>query len=111
MDPLDVLAQQVAAWNRGDLATFCSFYADDAVYLSAIGIDRDVRAGYAARYPDGAVGTLSVSIDDVRELGPSASIALRWSLDGGRAEGGALLVLHRGPDGWRIVQDATWSAP
>jgi hypothetical protein len=39
-----------------------------------------------------------------------AGVSARWTLTGtggGSASGSTLLLLHHGPDGWRIVQDAS----
>jgi hypothetical protein len=57
------------------------------------------------------MGTLALEVRDLRIAGEAASIVLAWSLDGGRKSGGALVVMHQRPEGWRIVQDATWPRP
>lgn len=126
---LRLIAAQTEAWNRGDLASFCSVYADDARFLSPSGSwsgREAVLERYRARYPDrAAMGTLRLDVDEVRplwgmEVTPAldavpgtihaASVAARWTLtyaDRPPASGRTLLVLRRAPDGWVIVQDAS----
>ena len=129
---LAILDTQAKAWNRGDLPTFTSVYAEDAAFLGSTGLTRgraDVLARYQKRYPDkSAMGTLSFDIVEVRpgagsefsSLGsdhPSrvqtVSLIARWHLtypDGAArktAEGLTLLVLRRSPKAWEIVSDAS----
>lgn len=125
----DLLQEQTAAWNRGDLPAFCSVYAEDATFVSPSGLTHgreQVLARYRKRYPDQtAMGQLSLEILEIREaagmevsmLGdarPSRvhglTITARWTLtypDREAATGLTLLVLRPGPGGWRIVQDAS----
>jgi len=124
-----VLAEQAAAWSRGDLDGFCAHYAEDAVFVSPSGLTRGRRAvldRYRARYASPrAMGTLALEPLDVREAWgtevsafgdalPSrthaVTVAARWTL---RREGEpdatglTLLVLHRRGGAWVIVQDAS----
>jgi uncharacterized protein (TIGR02246 family) len=105
----DVLDAQVAAWNRGDIAGFCSWCTEDVVYVGASGLrqGRDaVRDGYVARYPDrAAMGTLSLKVLSVEERGETAIAVVGWSV--GAAGGHALLVFRNGSEGWRLAYDAT----
>lgn len=124
-----LLTSQAEAWSAGDLAAFCSVYADDAVFVAGGGITRGRVAlleRYRKRYPDrAAMGTLRLEVQDLRPLwGPevsllgdalpgavhSATVVARWILDkadGSRAEGSTLLVLRRTGDTWSIVSDAS----
>jgi hypothetical protein len=124
---LTLVRQQVAAWNRGDLGTFCESYADDAVFVSpsrvanldagvaaSDGVTRgraEVLARYKKRYPDGkAMGQLSIDPWDVRETKESVSISARWTLryqDKPALSGNTVFVLLRLKAGWRIVHDAS----
>jgi ketosteroid isomerase-like protein len=82
---LTLLDRQSAAWTRGDLDTFCSVYADDAVFVSLSPID--VRAGS----------------DEV-------SVAAKWTLsypDKPDATGHTVVVFRRQASGWFIVHDAS----
>jgi len=146
-----LLADQAAAWNRGDLEAFCSAYTDDATFVSPSGTSQGramILDRYRAKYPDAAaMGRLTLEVVEGRAAGgpevsmlgdamPSRihaySVAARWTLaypeagaarrDASRAPGAdgaavvapretrtgmTLLVLHRGADGWKIVQDAS----
>ena len=124
-----VLAEQSAAWSRGDLETFCSVYADDAVFVSPSGLTKGRQAvldRYKKRYasPE-AMGKLTLEPLDVREawgneVSPfgdalpsrthAVTIAARWTLrrEGEKDSTGlTLLVLHRRAGKWLIVQDAS----
>jgi len=113
-----LLAEQAAAWSRGDVEAFCSAYAEDVVFVSPTGLTRgrqQVIDRYKGRYPDkAAMGVLSLTVEEVR-LAPGsqgvASVVAQWRLsypDKEDASGLTLLVLHQDPDdGWKIVQDAS----
>lgn len=127
-----LLADQAAAWNRGDLAAFAAFYAEDAAFVAADGVTRGRRElleRYRRRYPDrAAMGTLTLEVveispasgSEIMPLGgarPSRvhglSVVARWTLahpEGAGREttsGHTLLVLRRGRESWEIVQDAS----
>src|SRR5712691_4941847 len=65
-----VLATQVEAWNRGDVAAFCAVYAEDAVFLSPSGVTQGRQAvldRYRKKYPDrAAMGELTLEPIEVR---------------------------------------------
>lgn len=123
-----LIEEHAAVWNRGDLETFASYYAEDAIFLSPSGVHRgreEVLARYEDRYPDrAAMGTLTLEVLDMRfaygevtEDGhrtvTGVSVAGRWHLaypesDREEASGLTLVVLRPGPrGGWLIVQDAS----
>jgi uncharacterized protein (TIGR02246 family) len=118
-----VIRTQTDAWNRGDLETFTSYYADDATFLSPTGVTQgrqQVLDRYRKRYPDKkAMGTLSLEPIEMRPVSgvdgkiQAVSVAARWRLEFSAepehkpAEGLTLIVLHRTAAGWRIVQDAS----
>ena len=114
-----VISNQVAAWNRGDLAAFCAGYAEDALFLSPTGVTRGRQAvldRYVKRYPTKeAMGALKIETIEMRVLPSSGeaqavSLAGRWTLDyPGKpsATGVTLLVLRPASDKWEIVQDAS----
>ncbi|MFY9825883.1 MAG: polysaccharide deacetylase family protein [Thermoanaerobaculia bacterium] len=127
-----LLKKQSDAWNRGDLDTFTSVYAEDASFLSPTGLTQGrqrVLERYRRRYPDRkAMGTLSLEIIEVRpaqgievtalsDARPSrvhgVSVAARWRLawpdqpEKKTAEGLTLLVLRPRGKSWEIVQDAS----
>jgi uncharacterized protein (TIGR02246 family) len=128
-DIAKLIAEQVEAWNRGDIEAFTSVYADDAVFLSPTGMVRGRQAvldRYRTRYPDkAAMGTLRLDLDDIRpiwgmEITPGddavpgrihgAAAAGRWTLsysDKDAASGRTALVFSRAGNCWTIVQDAS----
>jgi len=124
-----LLSRQAEAWNAGDLAAFCSIYADDATYVSPSGMTRGrvaILDQYERRFPDrAAMGTLFLDVLEARPsngvefsvLGDAVpgrvhavSIIARWRLawsDREPAEGKTLVVFRRSGDTWLIVQDAS----
>lgn len=126
---LDLLDTQVKAWNRGDLAAFCSVYAEDALFISPKGLTRGraaVEARYRSRYPNkAAMGELSLEIVETRAAQGSEftaeggarpsrvhglAVAARWTLrfpDKPVASGQTLIIFRRVGDEWKIVQDAS----
>jgi ketosteroid isomerase-like protein len=105
--PVDIICEVTAAWDRADLEALMTFIADDCVYSASVGsepgetfVGRDaVRAGFArllAHDRDGtsepgeirAVGDWVVSTWAVRKTGPDdGSILIRgcdiFSIRGG----------------------------
>jgi peptidoglycan/xylan/chitin deacetylase (PgdA/CDA1 family) len=94
-----LLKTQSDAWNRGDLETFTSVYAEDASFLSPTGLTQgrqQVLERYRHRYPDQkAMGKLTLEILETRpaqgveftalgDARPSRvhglSVAARWRL-------------------------------
>jgi uncharacterized protein (TIGR02246 family) len=109
----DVLDAQVAAWNRGDIGAFCSYCAEDVVYVGALGGLKQgrgpVEARYVAAYPDrSAMGMLSLDVLTFEERGDTAIAVVRWALKAASDRAGhALLVFRNGSEGWRLAYDAT----
>ena len=106
-----------AAWNRGDIDAYASFY-DDSPATTFIG--REVTRGgakaiadrYKRSYPNReAMGTLDFSEVTVRMLGPDLAIVTgRWHLQrtaagGGEASGRTTLIMRKGKSGWKIIHD------
>lgn len=116
-----LVADQVEAWNRGDVEAFCAGYAEDALFVSPSGLTRgrdEVLARYRKRYPDrAAMGTLAIEIEELRTMGEpgqgvSGVVAVgRWSLsypDKDEASGLTLIVFQpRAGGGWEIAEDAS----
>ena len=131
----ELIGEQVAAWNRGDLEAFCELYAQNAVFVSPSGLTRgreEVLARYQRRYPDrAAMGTLGlelleVEVAEVEGIAVGVSIVGRWSLEypqkeGAREPASGLTLLYLRPrpcelcgpgfpdpeGGWEIVHDAS----
>lgn len=113
-----VLADQVQAWNNGDVEAFMRGYEDspETTFVS----DRVIK-GYApvlerykTRYPTpGKMGKLRFSDLEVRLLGPDhASVIGRFHLDraaesGGPASGIFTLLFRKSESGWKIILDHT----
>ncbi len=108
-----------AAWNRGDLEKFASYY-DDSPQTTFIG--REVTRGgvqaILARYRRGyptreAMGTLTYSELDVRPLAEELAVMTgrfalkRTAAGGGDSSGRFTLIWKRTPAGWKIIHDHT----
>ena len=100
-----LLAEQVEAWNRGDLAAFVDGYTDDASYIGSDGLTRG-RTAIAERYARRSeMGHLELTIVELVVGADLAHALVQWMVDG--AGGHALLGLVRTGAGWRIRFDAT----
>ncbi len=118
-DIRQLLSEQQAAWNRGDIPGFMAGYWDNPKLRFASGGEityghAETLAGYQARYQNTAqMGRLQF---DVREFNqPSAEQAVvfgRWTLHRERDKPSGLftLMLKKFPQGWRIISDHTSSA-
>lgn len=116
----DVLAQQVEAWNKGDIDTYMEGYwqSDDLRFASGGSVQygwQTTLERYHRRYPDrGAMGQLTFSDLDVRLLHASNALVFgRWHLQrtGEYADIGGLFTLIFEYDAhaqaWHIVHDHT----
>jgi uncharacterized protein (TIGR02246 family) len=116
-----LLAAQVAAWNRGDLARYMDAYARSPALVFTSG--GNVRRGwqeaydhYRARYATdpAAMGRLVFAIASIDAVGADAAVVLgRWDLTATAHPGRGVftLVLERRAEGWRIVHDHTSVSP
>lgn len=111
-----LLADQAAAWNRGDLDAFMRGYwrSDQLTFSSGGKTQRGFDATlqrYRDRYPTReAMGTLAFSELETRLLAPDAMLVLgRWHLDRGENSvgGNFSLVLQRLNGEWKIIHDHT----
>jgi beta-aspartyl-peptidase (threonine type) len=114
-----LLMQQAAAWNRGDIAGFMEGYrkSPETTFAGSGGIQRGWQAlleRYRREYPSRErMGTLTFSDLEIRTLSKDAAFVVgRWHLERpsdsrGPAGGVFTLVLRRFPQGWRIVHDHT----
>lgn len=116
----EVLADQQAAWNRGDVVTFMHGY-DDSPETTFIG--KSIEHGYGmilARYEKNygsreAMGQLDFSDITVRMLGEEHAVVTghfhltRTPAGGGNASGVYSLVFEKRPAGWKIILDHTSS--
>ncbi len=116
-----VMKDSQAAWNRGDLVAFASYY-EDSPETTFIGREV-VRGGVAAilaryqrAYPTReAMGTLTFSELLVRPLADGVALTTgkfslkRDAAGGGDSSGRFTLILKRTPAGWKIIHDHTSS--
>lgn len=114
-----VLASQVAAWNRGDIAGYMEGYwkSDSLLFTSGGKVRRGWRetfAKYSAAYDTpGKMGRLSFSGLEYYFLSPGAVWVFgNWELEreGDHPGGVFTIIVSKFPGGWRIVHDHTSSA-
>ena len=113
-----VLDDQVAAWNRGDIPAFMDGYdkSESTTFISATVTKghAQVLANYLKRYPTPEkMGVLKFTDLEIKLLGADyASVIGRFHLDrsteaGGEASGIFTLVFHRTAQGWKVILDHT----
>jgi len=113
-----VLDDQVAAWNRGDIPAFMDGYdkSESTTFISATVTKghAQVLANYLKRYPTREkMGVLKFTDLEIKLLGADyASVIGRFHLDrsaeaGGEASGIFTLVFHRTAQGWKVILDHT----
>lgn len=120
----NVLEQQVAAWNRGDIPAFMDGYwkSDDLEFVNAAGIFQgwqDVLKRYQHSYPDrAAMGHLTFSGVEIHVLCADAGFVVgHFRLDREKEgqkdhpEGVFTLIFRKFPAGWKIVNDHTTEFP
>ena len=113
-----VLDDQVAAWNRGDIAAFAQGYLDSPDILF---VGHDITRGHAGMlehyrktYPTpDKMGKLTFTIVEVKVLDTHyANVVGRFHLDrapalAGKDDGVFTLLFQNTPHGWKIIQDHT----
>jgi uncharacterized protein (TIGR02246 family) len=117
-DPIRALMRDSqAAWNRGDLPAFASYYEDspDTTFIGRTVTRGGVQAildRYRKGYPTPeAMGKLTYSDIDVRPIADGLAIVTgrfelkRTAAGGGDAAGRYTLVLRRTSAGWKIIHD------
>lgn len=114
-----LMTDSEAAWNRGDLPAFASYY-EDSPETTFMGREV-VRGGQAAilqryrkTYPTReAMGILTFSEIVIRPLADGVALVTgkfalqRTKEGGGDAAGRYTLVVRRTPAGWKIIHDHT----
>ena len=113
-----VLAAQVAAWNRGDIPGFMRGYANSP---RTTFVSKSIEHGYASilarylgKYPNrAAMGHLDFTGIEVRRLGAAHAVVTgyfrltRPESAGGNASGVFSLVFAKEAGGWKIILDHT----
>jgi len=114
-----LLAQQEADWNRGDIASFMKGYekTNRLIFTSGGRLYRGWQSAldrYKRSYPDReAMGTLKFSELEIRVLGKDAAMVLgKWSLTrkADHPHGVFTLVLTKRHGVWQIMHDHTSSS-
>lgn len=113
-----VLAAQVAAWNRGDIPGFMNGYAN-SVRTTFVGTSIEhgwasILSRYLGKYPNRqAMGQLEFTGLEVRMLGDNHAVVTgyfnltRSQSAGGNASGVFSLVFEKESGGWKIILDHT----
>jgi uncharacterized protein (TIGR02246 family) len=109
-----ILKTSEAAWNRGDLETFASYY-EDSPETTFIGREvthggpKEILERYRRSYPTReAMGTLTFSEIVVRPLADGVALATgKFELKRvvGDASGRFTLILRKTSKGWKIIHD------
>ncbi|MDQ3546698.1 MAG: nuclear transport factor 2 family protein [Verrucomicrobiota bacterium] len=111
-----LLAQQEAAWNRGEIDGFMAGYArsPETTFVSGDVVThgwKTVRDRYARKYDSREkMGRLTFSGLTITPLCADAAIVLgNWRLERKQDQphGKFTLLLRKLPEGWRIVMDHT----
>jgi uncharacterized protein (TIGR02246 family) len=113
----NVLDQQSAAWNRGDLVAFVATYDEQCTLVGKeiTHVTRaQVLAHYREKYPNAAaMGKLNFSNISVQTIDPQVAVVTgQWRLERSPAAGGPVggvfsLVIQLRGGVWRIVLDHT----
>lgn len=110
-----VMAEQEAAWDRGDIPAFMSGYSDTICFISKKGRTcgkQAVTVNYLKNYPDkSAMGDLRFGIHEMVQIGENnAWLTGTWELyrDSDTIGGGFSLLWAREGKAWRIVRDHTY---
>jgi len=112
------IKQQARAWSEGDLESFCSVYAEEAVFVTEKGVTQGrttILERYRAAYPDrAAMGKLELEVVQQHPVancdGTGVVVIGRWSLSypDRETKSGYTMLLFELKDGqWQIVRDAS----
>jgi len=108
-----------AAWNRGDLVAFASYYEDspETTFMGKEVVRGGTKAildRYKRSYPTPeAMGALTFSEIEVRPLAEGVALVTgkfalkRTAAGGGDASGRYTLIVRKTPSGWKIIHDHT----
>jgi ketosteroid isomerase-like protein len=117
-DVTAALTAQQAAWNKGDMQTYTSFYKDamdtEALLPMPVHGLQSIRNQYAVNFANAeAMGTLEETDVKVRPLGEGFVLAtgfyhlVRGKKAGGEADGTFTDIFESTPRGWKIIYSAT----
>lgn len=109
-----LLAQQTASWNRGDIEGFMQTYwkSDSLMFIGKNGVHfgwQETLENYKKGYPDStAMGQLSFDIISIKKLSPEYFYVVgKWMLKRsiGDLSGHYDLLLKKIDGVWRIISD------
>ena len=110
-----VMAEQEAAWDRGDIRGYMAGYAEEVCFIGSRGrtCGREaVARNYGKSYPDkAAMGDLRFVLHEVLPVGGAhAWVTGTWELfrTADTLSGGFSLLWHKGADGWQILRDHSY---
>jgi uncharacterized protein (TIGR02246 family) len=114
-DVKKAIAEQAKLWTAGDIDGFCSYYTDDAVFVSPSGLTEGRKAvldRYKKKYGTTKEGMGALSLDILHAIadGEIASVAMRWTLtfkDKPAATGFSVIGLVKRDKKWLIAHDAS----
>jgi ketosteroid isomerase-like protein len=116
----EVMNEQAADWNRGDIDAFMTSYwkSEETLFVGASGVARGWQAvldRYHRTYPDRkAMGQVRFSNLEVHKLCSNAALVVgNYHLDreNDHPEGVFTLDFRKLPEGWRIIVDHTTAFP
>jgi ketosteroid isomerase-like protein len=119
-DIRQVLVDQTAAWNRGDIPAFMTGYwnSDKTEFVGTGGILRgysSVLERYRKSYPDAnAMGQLSFANLQIVMLSKGSAYVLgefHLQRKKDHPAGVFTLIVRKFPEGWRVVHDHTTAYP
>ncbi|WP_347159038.1 YybH family protein [Pontibacter chitinilyticus] len=111
-----VLTEQSACWNRGDLPCYMQGYwqSDSLLFIGKRGLTygwQQTLDNYKRSYPDAAaMGQLTFDLKEMRQLSPETMLVVgKWRLQrdaaAGNLEGYFSIILQKFTDGWKIIAD------
>lgn len=110
-----VMAEQEAAWDGGDIRAYMAGYEADVCFIGRRGRTcgkEAVTRNYEKNYPDkAAMGDLRFVLHEVLPAGGGYAWATgTWALfrTADTLDGGFSLLWRKGPDGWRILRDHSY---
>ncbi len=111
----EAMADQEAAWDRGDIRGFMAYYSDTACFIGRKGrtCGREaVTANYFKNYPDkAAMGDLAFGLHEVIMAGEAhAWLTGTWTLNrtADTLTGGFSLFWVKEGEVWKIARDHTY---
>lgn len=110
-----VMAEQEAAWNKGDIPAYMEGYSNDVCFTGGNGTTcgrAEVSENYIRKYPNKAtMGQLVFGVDDLLAAGDRhAWLTGTWQLlrSADTLSGGFSLLWVKEGDNWKILRDHSY---